>query len=74
MSQQAFIQALEETLELPAGTLNERSDFKASPAWDSLAALSIIVLVEDHFKKSIDASVLKRSNTVGELLATIAAR
>lgn len=74
MSQQAFIQAVEETLELPPGTLHEDSDFKASPAWDSLAALSIIVLVEDHFKKSIDASVLKSSSTFGELLAKIAAR
>lgn len=69
-----FIQAVEETLDLPAGTLNEGSDFKSYPSWDSLAALSIIVLVEDHFKKNIDTAVLKNSATLGDLLAQITAR
>lgn len=68
-----FIQALEEILDVPPGSLNESSDFKNLPEWDSLAALSVMVKIEDSYKKLIDPSVLKSSRTIGELLAHIKA-
>ncbi len=68
-----FIQAFEEILDVPPGTLNEDSDFKERPEWDSLAALSVMVKIEDSYKKVIDPSVLKNSRTIGELIANIKA-
>lgn len=68
-----FIQALEEILDVPPGSLNETSDFKELPEWDSLAALSVMVKIEDTYKKVIDPSVLKNSRTIGELIAHIKA-
>jgi len=69
-----FIQALEEILDVPPGSLNESSNFKELPEWDSLAALSVMVKIEDSYKKVIDPSVLKNSITIGELIANIKAR
>lgn len=66
-----FIQALEEILDVAPGSLNENSDFKAHPEWDSLAALSAMVMIEDKYKKVIDPSVLKNSKTIRELIANI---
>ena len=68
-----FIQALEEILHVPSGSLNEASNFKELPEWDSLAALSVMVKIEDSYKKVIDPSVLKESTTIGELIANIKA-
>ena len=68
-----FIQALEEILDLAPGSLKHDSDFKAVPEWDSLAALSVMVKIEDTYKKVIDPSVLKNSSTVAELIANIEA-
>lgn len=68
-----FIQALEEILDVPLGSLNEASDFKEQPEWDSLAALSVMVKIEDSYKKVIDPLVLKNSRTIGELIANIKA-
>lgn len=68
-----FMQELEEILDLPAGSLNEASDFKELPEWDSLAALSVLVMIEDNYKMMIDPSLLENSKTVGELLAHLKA-
>jgi acyl carrier protein len=68
-----FIQALEEILDVLPGSLDEASDFKELPEWDSLAALSVMVKIEDSYKKVIDPSVLKNSRTIGELIANIKA-
>ncbi len=66
-----FILALEEILDLSEGSLTENTDFKLHPEWDSLAALSTLVMIEDKYKKVIDPSILANSNTIGELIANI---
>ena len=68
-----FIQALEEILDVPPASLNEASDFKDLPEWDSLAKLSVMVMIEDNYKKLIDPSLLENSRTIGELLAHLKA-
>lgn len=68
-----FIQAMAEILDVLPSSLNEDSNFKDLPEWDSLAALSVMVKIEDTYKKVIDPSVLRNSRTIGELIANIKA-
>lgn len=67
-----LIHGMEEVLDLATGSLNEETDFKALAEWDSLAALSLMVLIEDNYKKVIDPAVLKSSRTIAELAENIA--
>ena len=66
-----LIHGMEEVLDLATGSLNEETDFKALAEWDSLAALSLMVLIEDNYKKVIDPAVLKSSRTIAELAENI---
>lgn len=67
-----LIQGMEEILDLAPGSLSAETDFKALGEWDSLAALSLMVLIEDNYKKIIDPAVLKSSRTIAELAENIA--
>lgn len=67
-----LINGMEEILDFAPGSLNLDTDFKALGEWDSLAALSLMVLIEDIYKKIIDPAVLKRSRTIAELVENIA--
>lgn len=62
-----FVRAFEEILDVEPGSLSGDADFKSHPEWDSLAALSVITMIEDVYKKVIDPSVLKTSKTIEEL-------
>jgi len=68
-----FIQAFEENLDLEPGSVNAETDFKALPEWDSLAQLSVMTMIEDIYHKLIDPAVLKKSTTIGELIANVEA-
>ena len=67
----SFITIIEEILDIPEGSLNGKTPYKTLPEWDSLAALGIMVAIEDHFKKVVDPSIFKDCNTVEELLNKI---
>jgi acyl carrier protein len=67
----ALIAGLEEILEATPGTLSGSSDFKSHPNWDSLAALSAMVYAEDIFKRFIDPSVFKASESIAELYSAV---
>lgn len=66
-----FLMALEEILDVPEGSIDIKTQFKALPEWDSLAALSVMVAIEEHFQKVIDPSIFKKCNTVEELINQI---
>lgn len=68
----ALISGIEEILEAPPGTLSGATDFKAHPNWDSLAALSTMVHMEDLFQKVVDPAAMKRAASIGELYDAIA--
>lgn len=68
-----FIQAFEESLDLPAGSVTAATEFKELAEWDSLAQLAVMTIIEDQFRKVLDPALLKNSRTIGELLAGIQA-
>ena len=68
-----FIQAFEETLDLPAGSVTAQTAFKELPEWDSLAQLSMMTVIEDIYRKVIDPALFRHSATIGDLLAAVEA-
>ncbi len=65
--QSAFLTALAEALEskTPLGIPTRLEDY----AWDSLAHVLVIGIVDEIYGKQLDGEALARCETVGEILA-----
>ncbi len=63
-----------EALEIDASEIGDDFVFVEHPAWDSLAALTVITALEDHFKVVVSGSELRDAQTVAALAAQVTAR
>ncbi len=68
MTVEEKIALIEEELELDAGTLTPETDLSGIEEWDSMAYLSFVAMVDEHFGKLITAAQLKACGTVNDLL------
>lgn len=62
-----------EALEIDAGEVGDDFVFVEHPSWDSLAALTVITALEDHFKVVLSGSELRDAQTVAGLAACVRA-
>lgn len=60
---------IEETLDTEEGELTPETMLADVDSWDSIAALSLIVMLDEHFSKTITSAQIKALNTVGDILA-----
>lgn len=68
MSEKEKLALLEETLEADEGSLSAEMDLDEVESYDSLARLSIVVMMEDNFHKKVSASDIRSFQTVGDIL------
>ncbi len=68
MSEQEKIAMLEETLELDEGTLTADTVLADVEEYDSMAKLSLIVMMDDEFGIKLNGDVIKSFETVGDIL------
>jgi acyl carrier protein len=68
MSEQEKIGMLEEMMELDEGTLAADTALADIEEYDSMAKLSLIVLMEDEFDVKLDGDTIKGFETVGDIL------
>lgn len=66
MEKSKFFNELKETLELD-GDINEKTSLNIT----SLAALSLIVFIDENFNKQVSAAQLKKVATVNDLIELI---
>lgn len=69
MTQAEFLAALEEMLELDSGTLVPDATLESLDSWDSLAVISFIALVDEHFDRVVAGEDLAKAKTIADLLA-----
>lgn len=62
---------LEEIMELDEGSLSPEMVLDDIEEWDSLAALSYVVMMEDEFKKKISGKEIRAFKTVQDILDTM---
>lgn len=62
------IEMLEDMLELDAGTLTPDMALEGIDEWDSMAALSFIVLMDEEFGKTINGEDIKKLKTIQDVL------
>lgn len=68
MTEQEKIALLEETLELDEGTLSADTVLTDVDEYDSMAKLSLIVMMDDEFGVKLTGDVIKGFETVGDIL------
>lgn len=69
MTQEEKIALLEETLEMDGGTLKPETVLDSIEEYDSMAKLSLIVMMDDEFNKKLTGEKLLEFKTVGDILA-----
>ena len=62
-----FIKIIAEAIELNADYMNLQDEFRNYEEWDSLAFLSIIAALDEHFGVVIDTAVFKEFKTLEEI-------
>lgn len=68
MTEQEKIAMLEDTLELDEGTLTADTVLADVDEYDSMAKLSLIVLMDDEFGVKLTGEIIKSFVTVGDIL------
>lgn len=71
MNSRKTLESLEELLELTPGRLTPETKLDEIESWDSMAALSLIVWLEENHGKSVSGKEIRGLQTVGEILALI---
>jgi acyl carrier protein len=68
-----FLRDLEGALDMAEGGLTEASELP-DEKWDSLAVISAIAIIDDHFQISITGREIKNAKGIQELLTIIKSR
>ena len=59
---------LEDLFEMDEGTLDANAELSSIEEWDSMAKLSLIVLMDDECGKTLKSNDIKGFNTVQDIL------
>lgn len=68
MTDQEKLAALEDMMELDEGTLSPDTVLEELEEWDSLSALSFVVLLGDEFDRQISGKEIRDFQTVQDMM------
>ncbi|WP_455654837.1 acyl carrier protein [Phascolarctobacterium sp.] len=60
---------IEEVLDVEAGALTSETLLADVEEWDSIAALSLIVMLDEKFEKTVSGAQIKALESVSDILA-----
>lgn len=63
------IALIEEALDTAEGALTVETVLEDLDEWDSISALSLIVMLDEHFNKTITGAEIKALKTIGDIIS-----
>ena len=69
-----FVEQLKDILEMENVEVNLEDKFRDYENWDSMAALSVIAMIDDEFGVVINGEDFREMNTVGDLIEAVKKR
>ena len=69
MELQEKLALIEEVLDVEEGSLKPETELADVDEWDSIAALSLIVMLDEKFEKTVSGAQIKALETVNDILA-----
>ena len=75
MKIEEFVAKFESAIDdVEPGSLSPESIFREVPQWDSLAALSVLVMVNSELNVTVSGNELKSCTTVGDIYRIVSAK
>ncbi len=74
MTRTEFITKLATTLEADPSAFSESTVLSDLPHWDSMRLLEVIVLLDEQLGVTLNANLLSKCETAGQLLALVGDR
>lgn len=68
MTNNEKIRLIEEMLEREEGTINESTELTDISEWDSMAVLSLIVLMDEKFNKKLTGAKIKEFKSIKDVI------
>lgn len=68
MELQEKLALIEEVLDVEEGSLKPETELADVDEWDSIAALSLIVMLDEKFEKTVSGAQIKALGTVNDIL------
>ena len=69
MNLQEKLALIEEVLDVEAGSLTCETMLADIEEWDSIAALSLIVMLDEKFEKTVSGAQIKAMASISDILA-----
>ena len=69
MNLQEKLALIEEVLDVEAGRLTQETMLADVEEWDSIAALSLIVMLDEKFEKTVSGAQIKAMASISDILA-----
>jgi acyl carrier protein len=71
MDKKLLLAQLEETLREAPGSVKETDRLTDLEGWDSIGAISLIAMIDEHYQVTLDAKKMWACQTVGDLVALV---
>ena len=68
MSYEEKLELLAETLDCDVEEITAETELETLENWDSMTKLSLIVLMDDEFGKTLTSDVIKTFSTIGDIM------
>jgi acyl carrier protein len=69
--EEKFIEQLKEILEIDDRKINLEDEFRSYPEWDSMAALSVIAMIDEEFGVVLNTETFGKLRTIADLIEEI---
>ena len=69
MKESEIIELIAEALELEVGDIDMSTLLADLPEYDSMAKLSVIVLMDEEFEKKLSGEAMEEFKTIGDIVA-----
>ena len=69
MNLQEKLALIEEVFDVEAGSLTQETMLADVEEWDSIAALSLIVMLDEKFEKTVSGAQIKAMASISDILA-----
>lgn len=71
MTKQDFLRQLEEDLEITSISLTANTAIAEIDEWDSLASMTTLAIIDEHFGLDVDISKMNNLETIDDILKII---
>lgn len=74
MDTQVFLEQMKDILDIENGELSLDDEFKSLDEWSSLAALSLIAMIDEEYEVTLTGNDIRGATTVEDLFNLVAGK